>query len=106
MESNKTIEELELPQDQKTIQESEAILQFIAQAWVDDRAREVDDGRFEYTVPLADLRTDNGEWKIHSTISSHHVDDELKLHENTPEKAKSWSGPFEIKLLKWTSNDS
>lgn len=91
----------QLPDRADVIDEHLAVLEFIGEAWIDDRAHEVDDGRFTYEVPLAHLRTSDGEWAIESTASSYHVSDLLKDHENAPETVQNWPGPFTIKLRDW-----
>lgn len=88
-----------LPDDPEEIAKAEATLTFFGEAWIDDRAVRTDYSE-GYTVPLEDLRRD-GEWLIHGTTTSHHVADMLRGHENAPEKASNWQGPFTIKLKTW-----
>lgn len=104
-----------LPDDESIIKHAEATLLFIGEAWINDYAREVDDGRTTFTVPLADLyipltnhidtvgdATDT--WAIHSTIHNHHVSDVFKSHDNAPEWVQTWTGPFTIKLVDWDTH--
>lgn len=94
-----------LPDDPALIERSQATLLFIAEAWIDGEAKEVDDGRHEFTVPLSQLHTaDPGQsphddqWAIRGTAHNHLVEDELKNHERNRAKFTEWSGPFSIKL--------
>lgn len=81
-------------------------VEFIGEAWVGDYAREVDDGRTQYTVPLDALRTDDGEWAVHSTGTTYLVPDYLRKHENAPEWVQEWSGPHTIKLVGYQPPDA
>lgn len=92
----------DLPSSIERIKNSEAVLILRLQAWVNDRARDVDRGPYEYTVPLIELYDEESEeWVgIHESCG-HWVGDEFIRHTNAPDVGKEWTGPFEIKLKSW-----
>lgn len=104
----------QLPDNKAAIELADATLLFIGEAWINGHAREVDNSRAEFTVPLADLhrdhtahigspgkQTEDHPWFIHSTPMNHYVSDAFRTHENAPEWVQEWQGPFEVKLKTW-----
>lgn len=87
----------ELPDEDEAIESGEAVLEFTGQAWIEGRARDVDNKETTFTVPLSDLQV-RGNWALDDTSFRHFVDDQLLQHENAPEWVQTWSGPFEIQV--------
>lgn len=86
-----------LPDDEAAIESEDAVLEFTGEAWIDGRARAVDDKEETFTVPLTDLQVD-GEWALEETPSRHFVSDQLHRHENAPDWIQEWDGPFELQV--------
>lgn len=86
-----------LPGEESEIESGEAVLEFTGQAWIDERARDVDGKETTYTIPLSDLRK-NEEWALDETPFRHFVCDSLHTHKNAPEWVQDWSGPFELQV--------
>lgn len=93
-----------LPDELAKIKDAKATLVFIGQAWINERAREVDDSRYTFDIGLNELyQGATGEWRdIHSTGVGHYISDGFRSHPNAPEPATKWQGPFEIKLKSWS----
>lgn len=86
-----------LPSEVAAIEDGEVVLEFTGQAWINERARDVDGKETTYTVPLSALRR-RGEWALDETPFRHFVSDSLHTHENAPEWVQEWSGPFELQV--------
>lgn len=70
-------------------------LVFIVEAWINEVARETDDGRYSFIVPLSALSIDEG-WAIDGGWSGHYIADSLRYHDNAPAAVAEWPGPFEL----------
>jgi hypothetical protein len=86
-----------LPDDEAAIESGEAVLEFTGQAWIDERARDVDGKEETFAVPLTDLRAGDS-WALDETPSRHFVSDQLHRHENAPGWIQEWDGPFELQV--------
>lgn len=92
-----------LPDDPEIFNSAKAGLVFRPQHWVNECARDVREQEKRFTIPLADLYDfDAGDYhRIHKSAGGHYVSDQLKSHENAPELARVWDGPFEINIIGW-----
>jgi hypothetical protein len=69
----------------------EAVVTFHPQMWKNDYA--VSGDSVTYRVPIEDALTDDG------NLRTEHPDtDALAHHENAPEKAQNWYGPFYVTI--------
>jgi hypothetical protein len=71
----------------------EAVVTFHPQIWHDNRAITSDDPE-RFTVPIEDALTPEGELLEDDTGES----DQLRHHENAPERAQQWDGPFYVTI--------
>lgn len=69
---------------------TEAVVKFYPQVWSNDYAMTGDP--FTFTVPIDDALTPDGTLVEDCT----HESDRLREHENAPEKARKWQGPFYV----------
>lgn len=92
----------ELPDEDEAIESGEAVLEFTGQAWIEGRARDVDNKETTFTVPLSDLRIGDY-WALDKTPHRHFVDDQLHRHQNAPEWVQTWSGPFELQVKSFSA---
>lgn len=69
---------------------------FVGQAWINDHAMEVDDGRFTYEVTWTDIEAAGG---MNAAGGPERGDwDGLKAAAAAPVEVGDWTGPFEITL--------
>jgi len=87
----------DVPNQYSDVSEVEVELEFIGQAWIDGYAREVDNSRTTFNIPLSALYDENTDsWPglhDHSSWGYHLDEGGLMLHANAPELVRDWDGP-------------